>query len=114
MPDSPDAEEIFDAALRLQICIRRNLEVKFFSDQVRVSLPPKRALAETCSLPVSRITAILADMERDQLIAAEHRGGMWATPAGNRIIAGLLAQKYRREAEELLGQVVLAVLLGRL
>lgn len=63
---------------------------------------------------MSKMTAILSEMEENQLIGTEQRGGMWTTPFGNRIIADFLSRKYRREAEALLGTVVLKTLLKRL
>lgn len=107
-------EQVFDAALRIQLCGERSLKIDFFPDRVRVHLPPKRMLARFCSVPLSKMTAILSEMEQDQLIDTEQRSGMWASPPANRIIAGLLAGRYRREAEALLGPVVLKTLLERL
>jgi len=114
MSDTVTAEQIFDAAIRVQVCGKKNLEVKFSPDHVRVLLPTKRVLAAACSVPMSKMTAILSEMEQDQLIGAEQRGGMWATPLGNRMISGLLARKYRQDAEALLGPLVLKTLLERL
>ena len=48
------------------------------------------------------------------MIGSEQRGGMWATSLGNQIIADCLARKYRKEAEAVLGPVVLKTLLKRL
>jgi len=114
MIDPITAEQIFDAAIRIQVCQEKSLEVDFFPDRVRVRLPPKRVLAQFCSVPMSKMTAILSEMEQNQLIGTEQRGGMWATPPGNRIIADCLAGKYRKEAEAVLGPVVLETLLRRL
>ena len=114
MIDSITAEQIFDAAIRIQVCQEKSLDVDFFPDRVRVRLPPKRVLARSCSVPMSKMTAILSEMEQNQLIGTEQRGGMWASSLGNRIIAECLARKYRKEAEDVLGQVVLKTLLKRL
>lgn len=114
MIDPITAEQIFDAVIRIQVCQEKSLEVDFFPDRVRVRLPPKRVLAVFCSMPMSKMTAILSEMEHDQLIGTEQRGGMWASPLGNRIIAQCLAQKYRKEAEALLGPVIFKSLLQRL
>lgn len=114
MIDSLSPEQVFDAAIRIQVCEKKYLEVDFSSDQIRVHLPPKRVLAQSCSLPMAKMTAILSEMEQSQLIGAKQRGEMWATPLGNRIIADHLKRKYRKEAEALLGPVVLENLLQRL
>jgi hypothetical protein len=114
MIDPVTAEQIFDDAIRIQVCYTKSLEIDFSQDLVRVRLPPKRILAQFCSVPMSKMTAILSEMEQNQLIGTEQRGGMWATPLGNRIIANRLAGKYRKEAEALLGPVVLKTLLQRL
>ncbi|PKL69909.1 MAG: hypothetical protein CVV30_00610 [Methanomicrobiales archaeon HGW-Methanomicrobiales-1] len=114
MIDPITAEQVFDVAIRILVCEKKSLEVDFFMDKIRVHLPPKRTLAEFCSIPMSKMTAILSEMEQDQLIGTEQRGGMWATPLGNRIIADCLAGKYRKEAEFVLGPVVLKTLLQRL
>ena len=114
MIDSITAEQIFDAAIRIQVCEKKSLEVDFSPAQVRVHLPPKRVLAEFRSVPMSKMTVILSEMEQNQLIGTEQRGGMWATSHGNRIIADCLARKYRKEAEAVLGPVVLKTLLKRL
>jgi hypothetical protein len=60
------------------------------------------------------MTTILSEMEQNQLITTEQRGGMWAAPLGNPIIADCLAGKYRKEAEALLGLLLLKTLLKRL
>jgi hypothetical protein len=114
MIDSVTAEQVFDTAIRVQLCQEKTIEVDFSTDKVRVRLPPKRALALACSVPMAKMTAILSEMEQQHLIGTEPRGGMWATPKGNRIIAGFLAEKYRVQAEAVLGPVVLKTLLRRL
>jgi len=108
------AEQIFDLVIRIQLREKKMLELNFSPHHIRVLLPPKRVLALSGEIPMSRITAVLSEMEQDQLIQGEQRGGMWATPRGNRIIADCLAGKYRKEAEALLGPVVLETLLQRL
>ncbi|MFZ2414940.1 MAG: hypothetical protein WAW33_03030 [Minisyncoccia bacterium] len=108
------AEQIFDAAIRIQICEKKYLEVNFSPDQVRVHLPPKRVLAAACSVPISKMTSALSEMEQNRLIGTEQRGGMWAAQTGNRIIVKLLSGNYRKEAEALLGPAVLKTLLNRL
>ncbi|MFA4877062.1 MAG: hypothetical protein WC586_06580 [Methanoregula sp.] len=108
------AEQIFDLAIRIQIREKKMLELNLSPDHIRLLLPPKRVLAMSGKIPMSKITAMLSEMEQGQLIQAEQRGGMWSTPSGNRIIANLLAGHYRNEAEALLGPVVLENLLGRL
>lgn len=108
------AEEVFDAALRIQLCEKKTLEVDFSPDQIRVHLPPKRMLALACSVPMSKMTDLLSEMEEKQLIATEQRGGMWVTPLGNRMVADYLAGKYRKEAQVLLGSVVLEILIQHL
>ena len=93
---------------------KKYLDVDFSPDQVRMYLPPKRVLTLSYSVPMSKMTAILSEMEQNQLIGAKQRGEMWATPLGNRIIAGFLRRKYRKEAEVMLVPVVLKNLLQRL
>ena len=107
-------EEILAIALQILIGEKKQLEVTFFPDQVRILLPPKRTLAAAGGLPMAKITAALAQMEQDRLVVAEQRGGIWTTPAGNRILGRLLAGTYRDQAGTILGPVVLATLLQRL
>jgi hypothetical protein len=108
------AEDIFDLAVRIQVRERKSLEAAFFPEGIRVILPPKRVLAVSGPMALSQITATLASMEQDHLIETEQRGGMWTTPGGNRIVAGLLAGKYRNEAERILGPVILHIFLEEL
>lgn len=108
------AEQVFDTPIHILLCQEKFLEVDFSPDRIRIHLPPKRILAVSCSVPVSKMTAILSEMEQQQLIGAEQRGGMWATPLGNRMISGLLERKYRKEAEAVLGPVVLKRILRHL
>ena len=114
MIDPITAEQVLEDAIRIQVCQKRSLEVDYFPDRVRVHLPPKRVLAESCLVTMSKMTALLSEMEQNQLIGTEPRGGMWTTPRGNRIIAGCLARKYRREATALLGPVVFHTLIQHL
>ncbi|OPY32829.1 MAG: hypothetical protein A4E34_02206 [Methanoregula sp. PtaU1.Bin006] len=114
MNDPGMEEQIFETAIRMQLCGKKTLEMTFSPRRIRVLLPPKRMLASESQVPVSKVTAFLAEMEQKNLIHAEQRGGMWSTEKGNRIIAGLLATKYRKEAAEVLGETVLRDLLKRL
>src|SRR5512138_2253819 len=114
MIDPLTPEGILGAALQVQLCSSRSLDVDFFPDRVRIRLPPKRTLAAATGVPLSQMTAVLSRMEQDGIIGTERRGGMWVAPAGNRILAGLLAGRYREQAREILGPVVLEALLLRL
>lgn len=114
MTDPGTAEQVFDIAMQIQIRERKYLEVNFAPDHVRILLPPKRLMATSGTMAMSKITAALSEMEQDHLIAAEQRGGMWTTPEGNRILAGLLAGKYRKDTEGILGPVVFETVLNRL
>ena len=115
MTNRSAAEEIFDLEIRIQLREKKMLELNFSPNHIRVLLPPKRMLAESGALPMSKITVVLSEMEQDQLIQGEQRGGMWSAPQGNRIIAGLLARrKYRNEAAEILGMDVLEILLRQI
>ena len=114
MTNPSATEQIFDLAIRIQLRDKKMLELNFSPDHIRVLLPPKRVLAESGAIPMSKINTVLSEMEQDQLIQAEQRGGMWTTPKGNRIILGLLQKKYRKNAEALFGPVILDSLLVRL
>lgn len=93
MADPSTAEQVSDLAMQIQIRERKYLEVNFSPDHVQVLLPPKRLMATSGTMAMSKITAFLSEMDQDHLIEVEQRGGMWTTLEGNRILAGLLAGK---------------------
>jgi len=107
------AQEVFEAALWIQLCDTRSLDIDLVPDGARLHLPSQHLLSLYCSAPPGEMLAVFSDMEAGGLIIREERRGVWTTPRGNILVADIIEERYKTEARALLGSTMLQLLLTR-
>ncbi len=106
-------DDIFDAAIRIQIGEERSLSVLFTEYAVSIKFPTTRRLAEYLRMPHYYVLPYFAMMEEQALVTRAERVGIMTTPEGTRKLLEMIAVKYQKEAEEIAGREVFAELLRR-
>ncbi|NMB77553.1 MAG: hypothetical protein GYA23_00470 [Methanomicrobiales archaeon] len=111
MDRNPDA--VFEAAIRM-LLVQRSLVITFTPDtSVRIKFPITRELAAFVDLPHYLVLRFFAMMESEDLVMRVERVGIVTTNKGSRKAFDLLDQKYRKEAEGILGPAIFHDLLTR-
>jgi DNA-binding transcriptional regulator YhcF (GntR family) len=96
-------DTLFDAAVRIQL-LERSITVSFAPDQsIRITFPITRRLAEFLGIPHYLILRHVAVMENAGLVIKAEREGISTTGKGSRKMITLMEEKYRKEAEGILG-----------
>jgi len=106
-------QEVFEAALWIQLSDKKSLDIDLSPEGVRLHLPSQHLLALYCSAPPGEILSLLSAMEDSDLIVKEERRGLWTTPRGNIIVAEIIEKRFRPQASALLGPEMLQLLLKR-
>ena len=107
-------QTVFEAALWIQLCKIKSLEVKFLPENIQLHLPTLNLFSVYCTFPLEDLMVVLTVMENQHLVKKEQRIGMWTTPQGNRLVADIIEKQFRRQARALFGKTMLKVLLKRL
>jgi hypothetical protein len=107
------AQEVLEAALWIQLCDKRSLDIDLAPEGARLHLPSQHLLSQYCSAPPGEMLALLSDMEECDLIMKEERRGVWTTPRGNILVAEIIEKRYKIEARALLSPTMLRLLLKR-
>ncbi len=108
-----DVDTIFDAALKIQLILEKNISVNFTPSAITFKFPTTRRLAEYLNVPHYYVLPYFAMMEQNTLVTRAERVGIVTTTRGSEKLVGLMNTRYREEAEALLGPVVLRELLQR-
>ncbi|MDD1679349.1 MAG: hypothetical protein LUO93_09250 [Methanomicrobiales archaeon] len=109
-----DIEAIFAAALDIQLNSEKCISFTFFPSGVSIKFPTTRRLAEFLDVPHYYVLPYFAMMEQEALVTRAERVGIMTTTKGTRKLIGLMAQRYRRESEELLGPVIFQEIVHRI
>jgi len=107
------AQEVFEAALWIQLCDKRSLDIDLVPDGARLHLPSQHLLSLYCSAPSGEMLAVFSDMEDGGLIIREERRGLWTTPRGNILVADIIEKRFKTQTRTLLGPEMLQLLLTR-
>jgi hypothetical protein len=107
------APKVLEAALWIQLCDKKALDIDLSPDGVRFHLPSQHLLSLYCSVPPGEMLSILSDMEESGLIIKEERRGLWTTSRGNILVAEIIEKRFKKETRALLGQKMLRLLLKR-
>jgi len=107
------AQEVLEAALWIQLCDKRALDIDLAPEGARLHLPSQHLLSQYCSAQPIEMLAVLSDMEECDLIMKEERRGVWTTPRGNKLVAEIIEKRFRKQARALLGPKILRLLLKR-
>jgi DNA-binding transcriptional regulator YhcF (GntR family) len=101
-----DLNIVLDAALRILLIIDNSISVRFSKDAIHIKLPTTRRLADFLEVPHYYVLPILGMMEMDELITRAERVGIHTTNKGSKIFVALMHERYKNEAEALLGPTI--------
>lgn len=107
------ADDLFDAVVRLFLS-EHAIIVSFGADaSVWIKIPATRRISVFLKMPHYLVLRSLAILENEGLVRKEERAGIVTTDAGSRIIIRLMTRRYHKEAENILGPVILEELVQR-
>ncbi len=96
-------EVLFEAAARI-LLLDSSLEISFGADDVvRIKFPNTRRLADFLAIPHYLILRYFALLEKEELVSRAERIGIVTTGRGSRMMTDLLQEKFRKEADSILG-----------
>jgi DNA-binding transcriptional regulator YhcF (GntR family) len=103
---------LFEAAIRIQL-LERSVTVSFMDNTIRIKFPTTRRLAEFLDVPHYYVLPYFAVMEQEELVTRAERVGILTTAKGSRKMIDLMMEKYRREAETVIGHTILEELVKK-
>ena len=101
-----DLNVLLDAAVRILLTIDKNISVSFTEDAIHIKMPTTRRLADFLEVPHYYVLPLLGMMEKDELITRAERVGIHTTSKGNALLVRLMNERYKDEAEALLGPTI--------
>ncbi len=104
---------LFDAAVRIQL-LERSISIAFADNTIRIKFPTTRRLAEFLDVPHYYVLPYFAMMEQEELVTRAERVGILTTAKGSRKMIDLMREKYPKETEDILGQVIFENLLKKI
>lgn len=107
-------EEIFEAAARIIIFVDRRITVGFAGNTISVRFPTTRKLAEHLQIPHYYVLPYFATMEKEEMITRVERIGIYTTNKGSKKLIALIAARYKKEAENIMGSALFNELQQRL
>jgi DNA-binding transcriptional regulator YhcF (GntR family) len=100
-------DQIFNAAIRIQLREDRVVTVTVSRDSVGIKFPTTRRLAEYLQVPHYYVLPYFAMMEEENLVTRAERVGIITTETGTRKYFAMLTRDFPDEAEEIFGPAVL-------
>ena len=101
-----DLDVVLDAALKILLIIDNSLSVRFTKDDINIKLPTTRRLADFLEVPHYYVLPLLGMMEKDALITRAERVGIHTTSKGSALLITLMNDRFKVEAEALLGRTI--------
>jgi DNA-binding transcriptional regulator YhcF (GntR family) len=101
-----DLDVVLDAALRILLTVDNSISVRFAKDAIHIKLPTTRRLADFLEVPHYYVLPLLGLMEKDELITRAERVGIHTTNKGSTMLVALMHERYKSEAEALLGHTI--------
>jgi DNA-binding transcriptional regulator YhcF (GntR family) len=101
-----DLNVVLDAALRILLTIDNSISVRFSEHAIHIKLPTTRRLADFLEVPHYYVLPLLGMMEKDELITRAERVGIQTTSKGSAMLVALMHERYKAEAEVLLGRTI--------
>src|SRR5665647_1932767 len=101
-----DLNIVLDAALQILLTIDDSISVRFSKDAIDIKLPTTHRLDDFLELPHFYVLPILGMMEMDELITRAERVGIHTTIKDIKIFVALMHERYKNEAEALLGPTI--------
>lgn len=109
---APTPEAVVDAMLALVLVEDRSLGLDFTIGAILIRLPTTRRIADRLGVPHYYVLPLIGALEADGLLTRAERVGIRTTPAGTRRFLDLIDERYRAEAEALLGPEIYTLLLA--
>jgi DNA-binding transcriptional regulator YhcF (GntR family) len=100
-------DQIFEAAIRIQLTDEGALTLAFTGGEIRIRFPTTRRLADFLAIPHYYMLPYFAMMEQEGLVSRAERVGIMTTEEGTRKYLGIILERYRKEAEAILGPAIL-------
>ncbi|MGZ8880271.1 MAG: hypothetical protein ACXW1N_08160 [Halobacteriota archaeon] len=101
-----DLNILLDAALRILLTIDKSISVSFTEDVIHIKMPTTRRLADFLEVPHYYVLPLLGMMEKDELITRAERVGIHTTSKGSAMLVALMNDRYKNEAEALMGRAI--------
>lgn len=101
-----DLNVVLDATLRILLIVDNAISVRFTKHTVHIKLPTTRRLADFLEVPHYYVLPLLGMMEKDELITRAERVGIHTTSKGSAMLVVLMNERYKDEAEALLGRTI--------
>jgi len=101
-----DLNVLLDAALRILLTVDKSISVSFTEDVIHIKLPTTRRLADFLVVPHYYVLPLLGMMEKDELITRAERVGIHTTSKGSALLVTLMNERFKHEAEALLGRTI--------
>lgn len=99
-------EEIFEVAIQILLFVDQCITVNFTRSAISIRLPTTRKLAEHLKIPHYYVLPYFATLEKEGLITRVERVGISTTKQGSKKLIELMAAKYKKETEAILGAVL--------
>src|SRR5512139_3327056 len=97
---------IFDAALRIMLTVDKSISIRFTEHAINFKLPTTRRLADFLEMPHYYVLPYLGIMEKERLVTRAERIGIHTTTKGSKLLIDLMHERYKGEAQALLGRVI--------
>ncbi len=97
-------DQIFEAAAQILLFVDRRITFHVTQNSVSIQFPTTRKLAEHLQIPHYYVLPYFATMEKDGVITRMERVGISTTKQGTRELIELMATKYERETQAILGK----------
>ncbi|HTY15227.1 MAG TPA: hypothetical protein VMC42_05925 [Methanoregulaceae archaeon] len=98
---------LFEAAVKIQVMHERNIQLSFTEFGIYIKFPTTRRLAEFLDVPHYYVLPFFAVMEEEDLVTRVERVGIATTRKGTVRFLAMLNERYREDAEKLLGPALL-------
>ena len=100
-------DALFDTAAKIQVLEEKNLGLVFSPEGISIRFPTTRRLAEYLGVPHYYVLPFFASMEQEELVTRAERIGILTTQKGTEKFMRIILERYRFEAEEILGTDIL-------
>jgi hypothetical protein len=110
---APTLDATLDAMLAIVFVEDRMLGLEFTEDTFLIRLPTTRRIAERLGVPHYYVLPLIGALEADGLLTRAERVGIRTTIAGTCRFFDRIHERYRADAEALLGLELYTLLLAR-
>ncbi len=98
---------LFEAAVKIQVLHEKNVQLSLTEHGIYIKFPTTRRLAEFLDVPHYYVLPFFAMMEEEDLVTRAERIGIATTQKGTIRFLTIMNERYRTDAENLLGSALL-------